>query len=126
MFKGLISLSALYGYNRGEFRNYKMEEFVSKLEIKIEFSPSYSPWSNGLNEWNHYSADRIVIELMDENNEKSLEEAVRRESWTHNTNVMVSGNNPLTLMTGKSVVHPKISTENVATESVYEDEAVIK
>ena len=41
----------------GEFRNYKMEEFVCKLGINIEFSPSYSPCSNGLNEWNHYSVD---------------------------------------------------------------------
>ena len=39
----------LYADNGGEFRNYKMEEFVSKLGIKIELSPSYSPWSNGLN-----------------------------------------------------------------------------
>ena len=36
-----------------EFRNYKMEDFVSKIGIKIEFSPSYSPWSNRLNERNH-------------------------------------------------------------------------
>ena len=40
---------------------------MSILGIKIEFSPSYSPWSNGLNERNHYSADRIVRKLMVEN-----------------------------------------------------------
>ena len=39
---------------------------------------------------------------------------------------MVSGYNPLTLMTGKSIVHPGISTGNIATESMYEDEAVRK
>ena len=39
---------------------------------------------------------------------------------------MVSGCNPLMLVTGKSVVHPGISTGNVATESMYEDEAVRK
>ena len=55
-----------YADNGREFRNYKMEEFVSKLGIWIEFSPSYSPWSNGLNESNHYSADRIVKKPMDE------------------------------------------------------------
>ena len=115
-----------YADNGGEFRNYKMEEFVSKLGIKIEFSPSYSPWSNGLNERNHYSADRIVKKLMDEKKDISLEEAVSRASWTHNTNIMVSGYNPLTLMTGKSIVHPGISTGNIATESMYEDEAVRK
>ena len=32
-----------YVDNGGEFSNYKMEEFVSKLGMKIEFSPSYSP-----------------------------------------------------------------------------------
>ena len=37
---------------------------------------------------------------------------------------MVSGYNPLTLMTGKSVVIPGISTGNMATESKFEDEAV--
>ena len=46
---------------------------MSKLGIKNEFSPSYSPWSNGLNERNHYSADRIVKNLRDEKNDISLE-----------------------------------------------------
>ena len=99
---------------------------MSKLGIKIEFSPSYSPWSNGLNERSHCSADRIVKKLMDEKKDISLEEAVSRASWTHNTNINVSGYNPLTLMTGKSIVHPGISTGNIATESMYEDEAVRK
>ena len=57
-----------------------MKEFVSKLGINIEFSPPYSPWSNGLNERNHYSANRIVKKLMDENKEILLEQAVSRVS----------------------------------------------
>ena len=61
---------------------------------------------------------------MDENKDISLEQAVSRASWTHNTNLMVSGYNPLILMTGKSVVIPGISTGNIATESRFEDEAV--
>ena len=64
--------------------------------------------------------------LLDENQGMLLEQAVGRASWTHNTNIMVSGYNSLTLMTGKSVVHPGISTGNVATESMYEDEAIRK
>merc|ERR1712089_13700 len=55
---------------------------------------------------------------------KIMEKSVSRACWTHNTNVMVSGYNPLTLMTGKSVVIPGISTGNMATESKFEDEAV--
>ena len=76
-----------YADNGGEFRNYKMEEFVSKLGIKIEFSPSYSPWSNGLNEQNNYSVDRIVRKLLDKNQGMLLEQAVGRASWTYNTNI---------------------------------------
>ena len=37
---------------------------------------------------------------------------------------MVNGYNPLTLMTGKSIVIPGISTGNIVTESRFEDEAV--
>ena len=92
-----------------------MEEFVSKLGIKIEFSLSYSPWSNGLNERNHYSADIVVKKLMDEDNKMVLSEAVEMAAWTHNTNVMVSSYTPLQLMTGKSVTYPGISQGNEAT-----------
>merc|ERR1712115_350193 len=54
----------------------------------------------------------------------SLEMAISIACWTHNTNIIVSGYNPFTLMTGKSVVIPGISTGNMATESKFEDEAV--
>ena len=37
-----------YADNGGEFRNFKMHEFVSKIGIKIEFSLFYLLWSNGL------------------------------------------------------------------------------
>ena len=86
-----LPLVGFYTHNGGEFINYKIEEFVSKLGIKIEFSPSYSPWLNGLNERDHYSADRIVRKLMDENQGMLLEKAVTRASWKHNTNIMGSG-----------------------------------
>ena len=88
-----FSLVGFYEDNGGEFRNYKMEEFLSKFGINIEFSSSYSPWSNELKERNHYSADRIVRKLLDEG--ILLELAVCRACWTHNTNVMVNGYNPI-------------------------------
>ena len=43
-----------------------MEEFVNKLGLKIEFSQAFSPWLNGTNERNHYSADVIVRQIMDD------------------------------------------------------------
>ena len=52
--------------NGGEFRNTKMEEFINKLGLTIEFTPAYSPWSNGANERNHYSCDVIVRKILEE------------------------------------------------------------
>ena len=121
-----------YGYpmvgfwsnNGGEFRNSKMEEFVNKLGIKIKFTPAFSPWSNGVNERNHYNCDVIVRKIMDEDKKVSLEEAVDMASWTHNTNVNVLGFQPLQLVTGKSVMIPGLTMGDMATDSLYDDEMI--
>ena len=36
--------------NGGEFQNGEMEEFTSEVGFSIKFGPSYSPWSNRMNE----------------------------------------------------------------------------
>merc|ERR1712105_546205 len=110
--------------NGGEFRNAKMEEFVNKLGLKISFTPSYSPWSNGINERNHYSCDVIVKKIMEEDKKIMLQEATTMAAWTHNTNVNTLGYSPLQLMTGKSIVLPGITSGNMATESLYDDESI--
>ena len=110
--------------NGGEFRNKEMEEFVTKMGLTIKFTPAYSPWSNGLNERNHYSADQVVKKMMFEDKKMTLEEAVTRASWTHNTNVNWWGHTPMTLMSGKSVFFPVITSGNKAIESKYESGAL--
>ena len=97
---------------------------MNKLGIEISFTPAYSPWSNRVNERNHYSCDVIVKKIMQDENKISLEEAVKMASWTHNTNVNVLGFQPLQLVTGKSVMLPGLTTGNLATESLYDDEIV--
>ena len=47
-------------------------------------------------------------------------------SWTHNTNTNVLGYDPLSLVTGKAVTFPGISLGNIATESMFDSEAVKK
>ena len=119
-----------YGYptvgfwsdNGGEFRNSKMEEFVNKLGIKIKFTPAFSPWSNRVNERNHYNCDVIVKKIMDEDKKIGLGEAVDIASWTHNTNVNVLGFQPLQLVTGKSVMIPGLTMGDIVTDSFYDDE----
>ena len=49
--------------NGKEFQNKDMVELMSKIGLKIEFGPTYSPWSNGINERNHYSADIVVSKV---------------------------------------------------------------
>ena len=68
--------NGFYADNGGVFYNFKMEEFVSKFQIKIEFSQSYLPWSNGLNERNYYSANVLVRKWMDKDKKLRWNEAV--------------------------------------------------
>ena len=41
---------ALYANNGGGFANIKLDELTSKLGLTVKFIPSYSPWSNGIND----------------------------------------------------------------------------
>ena len=43
--------------NGGKFVNIEVDKLTSKLGLSVKIGPSYSPWSNGLNEQNHTSAD---------------------------------------------------------------------
>ena len=43
--------------NGGELRNSRMEEFVNKKGIKIEFTPAFLLWLNGIH-------DRILTIVM--------------------------------------------------------------
>ena len=62
---------------------------------------------------------------MEENCSMTLEEAVSKAVWCHNTNTTVKGYAPLQLLTGRAVTIPGITNGNVATESpISESEAV--
>ena len=49
-----------------------MKEFEKKLGIKIDFTPAFSPWSNRVNERNHYSYDIIVKKAIEEDKKLKL------------------------------------------------------
>ena len=80
--------------------------------------------ANACNERNHYNCNVVVKKIMEEDKKVSLEEAVEMASWTHNTNVNVLGFQLMQLMTGKSVMLPGLTTGNIATDSVCDDEMV--
>ena len=57
--------------------NVKMNELTTRLGVTIRFGPAYSPWSNGISEWNHASCDFIIMKLMEEKKAVFIESFVK-------------------------------------------------
>ena len=77
-----------YGFfadNGGEFSNKNLDELTSKLGLTVKFEPAYYPWSNGLNERNHASADLTIKKLMEEKKTALNDSLVNSAAWIHNT-----------------------------------------
>ena len=98
--------SGVWGDNGTEFANGKMEDLCRIWGLKFAAGAPYSPWSNGINERNHHSCDRIVEKPMDKNPKMNLQEAVNQATWVHYTNITRSGAVPLTIMTGQNPKYP--------------------
>ena len=103
-----------------------MNESASKLGFTVKFGQTYSSWSNGLNEGNHHLADVTVNKIIEADKKMDLKMTVTMAIWTHNTNVNVLGYEPMRLVTGRSVIFTGISVGNLATESLFDSEAVAK
>lgn len=61
---------------------------------------------------------------MEEDNKIKLKQAVAMAAWTPNMNVNVMGYLPLKSMTEKSIMFPGLTTGNLATESLHDDNTV--
>ena len=58
----------------GEFRNHNMKEKVaSKYDLKLYVTTGHSSWSNEANERNHFTVDKTVEILLEEDQDMSLE-----------------------------------------------------
>ena len=57
--------------NGREFANVKLDKLTSKLGLMVKFGPTYSLWSNGLNERYHASADITIRKMMEEKKDAS-------------------------------------------------------
>ena len=113
--------------NGGEFVNKEMEEFMAQLGRNIKFGPAWSPWSNGINERNHASADITIQKLLDEVPKKALtQEMVNRASWTHNTSINVLGFSPMLLKTGVAATIPGVTMGDMSTEEIPRSDAVMQ
>ena len=110
--------------NGGEFANIKLDELTSKLGLTVKFGPSYSPWSNGLNERNHASADITIKKLMEEQRTPLTDSLVKAAAWTHNTSINKLGFSPLQLVTVQAVMIPGLTTGHEATASMIDSEVI--
>merc|ERR1711889_47621 len=119
-----IPAVGFYADNGTEFKNIKMDELISKLGISINYGPSYSPWSNGINEINHASCDLTIKKLMEDKKIGLTDVLVKTAAWRHNTNINRVGYTPLTLATGKAVTIPGLTMGNEGSESLMDAEAV--
>ena len=104
--------SGFWTDNGREFQNQDVQSLCDRWKKKISFGPPYSPWANGLNEQNQASCDIVVEKLLDDDPHLSLQEAVTRAQWTHNTNVSKEGFVPLQIMTGKCVTFPGLDVRD--------------
>ena len=90
----------------------------------VRFGPTYSPWSNGLNEKKTSSVD-VTMEKMIEDMKMLLTDAlVKAPAWTHNTSVNKLGFLPLQIVLGKAVILSGLMTRNEASKSMTDSEAV--
>ena len=107
-----IPKAGIFSDRGGEFRNPAMKEMTAKYGIKLNITAGFSPWSNGKNERNHYSCDRTVVKLMEDDKNLNLEEAVSHAVHAHNLQVKKSGFSPNQLMFGHQSVIPGVSDGN--------------
>ena len=110
--------------NGREFANVKLDKLTSKLGLMVKFGPTYSLWSNGLNERNHASADITIRKMMEDKKMPLTDSLVKAAAWTHNKSVNKLGFSPLQLVTGKAVSIPGMTTGNVASKSMTDSKAV--
>lgn len=104
-----IPSHGIFSDNGGEFKNPQMKEFAAKYGFRISLTAGNSPWSNGKNERNHYTCDRTIKKLMEDDPKMTLVEAVRQAVYVHNLQINKSGFSPRQLTFGRQGVIPGIT-----------------
>ena len=101
-----------------------MKEYVRKLGLTHKTTPSFSPWSNGLNERNHSTVDRSVTKIRIQNPEIPLQEAVDLGCFWKNQEIRkTSGFSSHQLIFGRGVTIPGVIDGDIASDSpAYNDE----
>ena len=95
--------------NGSEFKKEFLGEISRKLNIKIQLTPSYSPWSNGGCERRHGAIDLTIKKMIDDDKNLKLDEALEHSLWARNMEIGRHGLSPYQVVYGKSPVLPGIT-----------------
>ena len=121
-----IPRKGIFSDNGGEFKNPAMKEMAAKFGIKLFLTAGNSPWSNGKNERNHYTCDKTIDKLMEDDKTMKLEDAVRKAVYVHNLQVTRRGFSPRQLVFGYQGVVPGISEGTPASMEPVEESDVFR
>ena len=121
-----IPRKGVFSDNGGEFKNPAMKEMAAKFGIKLFLTAGNSPWSNGKNERNHFTCDKTIDKLMEDDESLKLEDAVRKAVYVHNLQVTRRGFSPRQIVFGHQGVVPGISEGTPASMEPVEESDVFR
>ena len=117
---------SFFADNGTEFKGKTLEHLSRRLGVKVELSPSYSPWSNGGNERRHGAVNLTVKKLMEEDRSLKLDDALQHAIWARNMEIGRLGKSPYQVVFGKSPALPGFSDGNVLTDSVVTESDALR
>ena len=117
---------SFFADNGTEFKKSTLEELARRLGVKIELTPSYSPWSNGSNERRHGAVNLTVRKLMEDDKDLSLENALQHSIWARNMEIGKLGRSPFQIVFGRAPGLPGFTDGNATTDSVITESDAVR
>ena len=117
---------SFFADNGGEFSNEFTEELVRRLNIKMELTPSYSPWSNGKCERKHAAIDLTIKKIIEEDPKMELEDALDHAVWARNCEPGRHGMSPYSIIHGSTPVIPGLTEGTVMSDSTISNSDILR
>ena len=112
--------------NGTEFRKNTLEQLSRRLGIRVELTPSYSPWSNGANERRHGAINLTIKKMMEDDPGLSLEDALQHAVWARNMEPGRFGQSPYQVISGKSPSLPGFTDGSAITDSLVTESEILR
>ena len=107
-----------------DLKNKPMIEFSQHLGSRSCLTACHSSFSNGSMERNHYTVDLTILNLIKEDKEMNIEDALRKALCAYNNQIRKSGFSPNQIVYGKQSPLPGIVDGNPANYEPLEKETI--